>query len=245
MAETDIPLLRFEHRPALDCPSWYAAAFRDARVTDVTTQPAVALVGAIRHHEQVAIGEISKIEDRVPGWCVPPAHAVQEAWASLGRRITLTIRDTGVLEALSWIGQGDTSPLSNKVGRGRDEARAESWLALCLAAGEAPPTHRDWERLGVEPRPLDPAFSASAEDREYPFGVWRTLSWLLGVREDWPVYTGWHLAADLPNPHPHHFVPPLRRDTAWHAADAAAREQAHAEAHRWWAHVRRLADRCA
>jgi hypothetical protein len=143
------------------------------------------------------------------------------------------------------VGQGDTSPLSNRVGRDRDEARAESWLALCLAAGEVAPTYRDWERLGVEPRPLDSAFATIAEDREYPFGVWRTLSWLLGVREDWPVYTSWHRAAELPNPYPHHYVPPRQRDAAWHAADAAAREQARSEAHRWWAHVRRLADETA
>jgi hypothetical protein len=168
---------------------------------------------------------------------------VQEAWASLCRRGTRSIRDTGVLEALGWIGQGDISPLSNKIGRSRDGARAESWLALCLAAGQTAPTDRDWERLGVQPRPLAPHFAKAAEDREYPFGVWRTLAWLLGVREDWPVYTSWHRSASLPNPYPHHDVPRARRDAAWHAADASAREQASVEAHHWWTHVRQLADK--
>jgi hypothetical protein len=72
--------------------------------------------------------------------------------------------------------------------------------------------------------------------------VWRTLAWLLGIREDWPVYTSWHRAAELPIPHPHHYVGEADRDEAWHAADAAAREQARVEARRWWAYIRRLAD---
>jgi hypothetical protein len=176
------------------------------------------------------------IEEHVPDWCVPPPHAVQEAWASLGRRRSLTSRDHGVWETLAWVGLGDTSPLSNVVGRDRGAARAESWLALCVAADGPPPTASDWERLGVQPRAARPV------DREVAFGVWRTLAWLLGVREDWPVYTSWHLAAELPTPHPHHYVREADRDEAWHVADTAAREQATAEARRWWTHIRRLAD---
>jgi hypothetical protein len=114
-----------------------------------------------------------------------------------------------------------------------------------LAAGEPPPPERDWRQLEIEPRRVDAKSADRARDPEFSFGVWRTLAWLLGVREDWPVYTSWHKAAGLPVPYPHHYVPPAMRDAAWHAADAAARDQARTEAQLWWAHVRRLADNTA
>src|ERR1700754_3253332 len=171
------------------------------------------------------------IEQYSPAWAVPPPHALQECWASLDRRRAWTARDEGTWDVLSWVALGDSAPLTGRIDRSRDSARAESWVALCVAADVPPPTARDWERLQVEPRP------ARKVDPEYAFGVWRTLAWLLGVREDWPVYTSWHLAAELPTPHPHHYVRRAERDEAWHVADAAAREQAMAEARRWWTHI--------
>lgn len=182
------------------------------------------------------------IEEHVPDWCVPGARAVQEAWDALYRRREMTPRDQGVHEVLSWIGHGDTAPLSWIVGRTVSDVRAESWLALCAAAGAPAPAARDWERLGVAPRAVHPKVVPEVADREFPFGVWRSCAWLLGVREDWPVYTSWHRASELANPWPHLLVPDRRRDEAWHVADAAAREQAQAEAWRWWAHVRHRAD---
>jgi hypothetical protein len=182
------------------------------------------------------------IEEHVPDWCVPGARGVQEAWDALYRRREMTPRDQGVHEVLSWIGHGDTAPLSWIVGRTVSDVRAESWLALCAATGAPAPAARDWERLGVAPRTVHLKVVPEIADREFPFGVWRTCAWLLGVREDWPVYTSWHRASDLANPWPHLLVPAARRDEAWRVADAASREQAQAEAWRWWAHVRQRAD---
>jgi hypothetical protein len=169
-------------------------------------------------------------------------RAVQEAWDALHRRRVRTRRDRGVADVLAWVGLGDTAPLSWSVGHTASDARAESWLALCAAADAPPPTIRDWERLGVAPRTVHPKVVPEIADREFPFGVWRTCAWLLGVREDWPVSTSWHIASGIPDPWPHLLVPDRRRDDAWRVADAAAREQAQAEAWRWWAHVRQRAD---
>ncbi|HEY1971762.1 MAG TPA: hypothetical protein VGH89_27650 [Pseudonocardia sp.] len=184
------------------------------------------------------------IEEHVPGWCVPGPRAVQEAWDALARRLHrgMAPRDQGVFDVLSWIGHGDTAPLSWIVGQRMADVRAESWLALCLAAGAPPPPARDWERLGVAPRAVHPEVVALVADREFPFGVWRTCAWLLGVNEDWPVYTSWHRASGLANPWPHLLVPTRQRDAAWRFADSAAREQAQAQAWRWWAHIRHRAD---
>lgn len=182
------------------------------------------------------------IEEHVPDWCVPGARAVQEAWEALHRRRARTPRDRGVANVLAWVGLGDTAPLSWGAGHTASDARAESWLALCAAAAAPPPASRDWKRLGVAPRAVHPKVVPEIADREFPFGVWRTCAWLLGVREDWPVYTSWHRASDLANPWPHLLVPDRHRDEAWDVADAAAREQAQAEAWRWWAHVRHCAD---
>lgn len=124
--------------------------------------------------------------------------------------------------------------------RTREVARAESWLALCVAAGQPGPTDDDWLRLAAPPLP------AQVEDREFAYGAWRALAWLLGVREDWPTYTSWHRAAGFPQPDQHLNVPLQRRDTPqWRAAHRAARERDEADAHRYWCHVRKLADSTA
>ena len=79
------------------------------------------------------------------------------------------------------------------------------------------------------------------------YGVWRTLSWLLGVREDFPIYTAWHRAAGIPHDRPHLHTRTLRDPVtpAWHAAEQAAQDQARADARRWWEHVRARADATA
>jgi len=115
-------------------------------------------------------------------------------------------------------------------------------VALSLAAGQAAPSKEDWRRLGVDPLP------PAKDDREFAYGVWRTLSWLLGVREDSPVHTSWHRAAGIEPERPHLYVP--RRsgwepDAAWHAADRACRDQAETDALRYWQHVRSRLDAAA
>lgn len=90
----------------------------------------------------------------------------------------------------------------------------------------------DWRLLGVEPA------LARVKDREFAYGVWRTLSWLLGVRDDFPNYTSWHHAVGMTpdRPHLHRQRRPAEEPgDAWHVAGQAARERA--EALRWWSHV--------
>jgi hypothetical protein len=177
----------------------------------------------------------------VPEWVLPDADAVRECYRvsfDVMRR-GLDSRDRGVVIALAWVLIGEQSPITGRRGdeTSWEHARAESWVALCLAAGQGPPTERDWQRLGITPKP------ALTCDREFAYGVWRTLAWLLGVREDWPLHTAWHQAAEIPRERPHVYVPKNQRDTdAWRAADQASRDQAQRDARRYWQHVRALAD---
>lgn len=150
-------------------------------------------------------------------------------------------RHGGVHQTFIWLTIGDGSPITGRGGAvTRDVARAESWCALCIAAGQDPPTARDWERLGVAPA------AAVTDDREFAYGVWWALSWLLGVRTDWPVLGPGDVAAGIPDDRPHLQVPRQRRNTPlWLAADRAARDRAEHEAWRWWRHIRALADATA
>jgi hypothetical protein len=179
----------------------------------------------------------------LPSWVVPTADEVGECQRVSWRQIEIGAdqRERGVLAALVWLTLGEVSPMTWRVASvGWETARAESWLALCLAAGRPGPTELDWQRLGVEPRP------PVSDDREFAYGVWRTLAWLLGVREDWPTYTAWHRAAGLAPPRLHLDVPVQSRGTeAWRAADRASREQAATDALRYWRHVRERADATA
>ena len=103
-----------------------------------------------------------------------------------------------------------------------EDARAESWVALCIAAEAPAPTAEDWRRLGVE------RVAAMVDDREFAYGVWRALAWLLGARKDFPVYTGWHRAAGIPHDRPHLMARTLRDPVtpAWWAAERASQDQA-------------------
>ncbi|MCO1659393.1 hypothetical protein [Pseudonocardia humida] len=66
--------------------------------------------------------------------------------------------------ALMWLTLGEISPMTHRGASGEHSAggswtrgvsfelaRAESWVALCVAAGAPSPTAEDWQRLGVEP----------------------------------------------------------------------------------------------
>ena len=185
---------------------------------------------------------MAQVSHLTPAWVRQEPHAVQECWDTVmvRRVITHSDRISGVSWTLRWLFEGEVGPVTSRSPREctRENARAESWVALCLAAKMPGPTEEDWRRLSAEPLP-----SVTKVDQEFAYGAWRTLSWLLGVRDDWPVYTSWHRSASLPKECPHHSVPHSDRDTdQWRAADRAAREQAQADARHHWEHVRHLAD---
>ena len=196
----------------------------------------------------------------MPPWVMPPVHAVEECARVARRSMELpryraTSRDSGVAAALVWLTIGEVSPLTQRFGGGTwnppdatpddstaiwcsdvtfEMARAESWVALSRAAGAPPHLDGDWHRLGVEPA------TAKECDREYAYGVWRALAWLLGVREDFPIYTSWHRSAEIPHDRPHLRVPVRggQPDAAWHTAEQTAQDQAQRDARRHWEHVR-------
>ena len=176
----------------------------------------------------------------LPSWVARTPDEVCECDRVAGRVIQRGggERDVGVAATMAWLLIGEVAPLTWRTGqRSREVARAESWLALCVAAGRPCPTDEDWRRLGAEPLP------ARVDDREFAYGVWRTLAWLMGVREEWPINTSWHRAAGMADPDPHLNVPLAHRYTPqWHAAARAAWERDEADALRHWWHVRRLAD---
>ncbi|MDN5851251.1 MAG: hypothetical protein L0K86_00130 [Actinomycetia bacterium] len=203
----------------------------------------------------------------LPSWVVPPLHAVQECDRVARRSLDLppfraTSRDVGVASALVWLTLGEVSPMTQRFGGGAwdppdgsrsdprtrwcssvtyEMARAESWVALSRAAEAPPPSDDDWRRLVVEP-----ALATECE-REYAYGAWRALAWLLGVREDFPIYTSWHRSAEIPHDRPH-LRAPVRGgipDVAWDAAEQAAQDQACRDARRHWEHIRSRLDATA
>jgi hypothetical protein len=178
----------------------------------------------------------------LPSWVNRTPDEVDECEQVSGRLVERGFAgqgQVGVCATFAWLLIGEVSPMTWRAGeRTREVARAESWVALCVAADRAAPTEQDWRRLGAAPLPM------RVENREFAYGVWRTLAWLLGVREDWPTYTSWHRAADLPQPDQHWNVPRQQRDTPqWRAAHQAAWERDEADALRHWLHVRQVADR--
>lgn len=203
----------------------------------------------------------------LPPWVVPPVHAVEECERVARRSLELpryraTSRDSGVAAALVWLTLGEVSPLTQRFDGGiwdppgatpddstatwcsavtYEMARAESWVALSRAADAESPSDDDWRRLGVEPA------QARECEREYAYGVWRALAWLLGVREDFPIYTSWDRAAGVPHDRPHlrAAVRGGQPDAAWHAAEQAAQDQAQRDARRHWEHVRSRLDATA
>lgn len=176
-----------------------------------------------------------------PAWVVRPYDEVFECRRVSHRLLSSADpRNSGVFNVLAWLTVDEVSPMTDRPANSAtwEVARSESWVALCVAAGMPPPTARDWERLGVEPRPV------RTDDREFAYGVWRTLAWLLGVRDDWPVYTSWQRAAEEPLDRPHRYAPRSEWDTdVWRAAEQASQEQAQADALHHWRHIRERLDR--
>jgi hypothetical protein len=179
-----------------------------------------------------------------PAWVVPALDEVEECYL-LGARLLdrgmADARERGVQGVLAWLTIGEVSPMTARPASMAtwEVARSESWVALGVAAGMPPPTRLDWERLGVDPAP------ALVEDREFAYGAWRALAWLLGTRPDWPLHTSRHRAAGIVPERPHLRG---RQDTgspSLQPGEQAAREQAEADAMAHWRHIRGLADQSA
>lgn len=176
----------------------------------------------------------------VPAWVAPP-HAQVVELHHLAYRLAEVIGDAearGRLAAVEWVVGLAPAPVTHRRDAASwEQARAESWVALSVAAGEPAPTAADWARLGVTAEP------AGTADVESAYGAWRTLAWLLGVRSDPPV--------ELPERYPdgslvggpRYATRPNPASPAWLEAQERRRERAGADARRHWEHVRRLADR--
>lgn len=172
----------------------------------------------------------------VPEWVVPEPQQVGDLarytrWLAedMGHRTA-----QGEWAAVRWVtGQG-IPPLTGMIESATWElARAQSWVALSRAANGTLPTTREWLGLGVSPRPI------AAGDREFAYGAWRALAWLLGVRPasiteppprdaDGVVLPGTELMSSPARP----------QDPAWQAGQQPRRERDIADARVWWEHVR-------
>ena len=176
----------------------------------------------------------------IPAWVVADHRQVVElnylAYA-LATKVD-SVHGQGQLAAVEWVTGGRVSPMTH-----RDEpvswalARAESWVALCVAANNNEPPPSDWAMLGVEPRPW------GAGDGDFAHGAWRTLAWLLGVRPDPPIELprrdedgqlepGGERYATRPDP----------TSPYWREADQRRRQRNRAEAQDWFRHVRSQID---
>lgn len=196
----------------------------------------------VRGHVDVAVSAVGRILAVMTEYAVIPAWVVADHRQmmdfdhlvfELATKVE-SVHAQGQRAAVEWVTGGRPAPMTQ-----RTEpvtwalARAESWVALCVAAWNGQPTAREWEQLGVEPRPR------TAGDGDFAHGAWRTLAWLLGVRPDPPVelpvrdadgtlLPGQDRYATRPNP----------SSPVWQAADERRRGRNRAEAQRWCQHVR-------
>jgi hypothetical protein len=176
----------------------------------------------------------------IPAWVVPAHRRVVELHYLVYRFVEVvgTAHFRGQLAAVEWVVGRGSAPVTGRPDRATwPQARAESWVALCVAAQAPEPTGRDWVRLGVQPR------LATVDDPDWAHGAWRTLAWLLGVRPEPPV--------ELPERDedgqlaggPLYTLRPDPASQVWRAVETRRREWATEDARRHWQHVRRLADR--
>lgn len=193
-----------------------------------------------------------------PKWVRPPGEDVALARAVAWRHHQSTGDDAtgGVFTALNWLDHNrpqQTGPVTERPlmmpearrGMGPDGwrigadtrlmARAESWAALCGAAGQGSPPGTDWRALAIpEPDEVEAA-------PRWCFGAWRALAWALGVHPDPPI--------ELParrsdgTPEPTFATRPDPDSPAWREAQLRRTDAEQAEATRWWRHTRTLVDR--
>jgi hypothetical protein len=145
-----------------------------------------------------------------------------------------SVHGKGQLAAVGWVTGVRPAPMTQ-----RDEpvtwalARAESWVALTVAACNADPVTSDWAMLGVEQRPW------VAGDQDFAHGAWRTLAWLLGVRADPPIAVPVREVDGTLAPGEERYAThPDPSSPIWQEADRRRRQRNSVEALRWYRHVR-------
>jgi hypothetical protein len=173
----------------------------------------------------------------VPAWVVADHRQVKELYYlayALATKVD-SVHAQGQLATLDWLTGGRVAPMTH-----REEpvswalARAESWVALCVAANNGQPLSSDWAMLGVEPRPW------VSGDGDFAHGAWRTLAWLLGVRPDPPIELPRRDEnGDLEPGGERYATRPDPSSPYWREADRRRRQRNREEARTWFQHVRR------
>jgi hypothetical protein len=171
--------------------------------------------------------------ERTPAWVVPPLSEVVSYCPMAFRleEITGCVQARGQCAAVRWLmGTTDPAPITRVEGAvTRDAARLESWLALCAAAGRLSEVDRARSRVGVGPMRIVEG------SRWWAHGVWQTLSWVLGEREDPPIEIP-VLAEDgsiLPGTQVY-AVPRNPESALWRRSESRREQLELAEAYQWW-----------
>lgn len=178
----------------------------------------------------------------IPAWVCPDHGRIAELHHLVYQldEVTGRVDIRGVLAAIEWMTSGAPAPVT-----GRDDpvsweqARAESWVALCAAAEAPAPTASDWARLGVYPQ------RATVGDSEHAYGAWRTLAWLLGARPDPPVEPPERDADGHRIDGPRYAVRPDLSSPVWRASEARRLHHAREDAQAHWRHIRQLVNASA
>jgi len=172
----------------------------------------------------------------IPTWVVPAHRDVADCHRMVVQLTDVTgSHDTlGQVAAVGWVVGLRPAPLTQREERvNRDLVRAEHWLALCAAAGQAEPSTSEWRRFGVEPRPM------VAGDAEFAYGAWSVLGWLLGEHLDPPVELPRRASDGSVRPGEQRYVTLPRPDLpVWQDAQRRRRERQRAEAFVAWRGVR-------
>lgn len=172
----------------------------------------------------------------IPTWVAPAHRDVADCHRIVVQlaEVTGSHEALGQVAALGWVVGLRPAPLTQREDRvTRDLVRAEHWLALCAAAGQAEPNGLDWRRFGVEPRPI------VAGNAEFAYGAWSILAWLLGERFEPPVELPRRAADGSVPPGEQLYVARPRPDSpVWQDAQRRRRERQRAEAFTAWRRVR-------
>jgi hypothetical protein len=170
----------------------------------------------------------------IAAWVTPPHRQIVELH-HLVYRLAEGSRNAeaiGQLAAVDWVtGCRELAPVTARdEPLSRDAVRAEAWVAACVAAEAPVPPESDWYWFDdVYPLP------ALTDDPEFCYGVWRTLAWIVGVRNDLPTERPERHAAQ---PDPDQLTTAEQWLAVQSAAEARRRHHAREDARAYWEHVR-------